>query len=81
MVSGDFGVGEDLSFVGSAKLNLTGRSTCVRRRCPHSQNAQADDADGVLTAEGDRTEEELRIFWRRRLMPGEQGTLFEDDIN
>ena len=41
----------------------------------------ADDAGGVLTAEGDRKEEELRIFWRRRLMPGEQGTLFEDDIN
>ena len=48
---------------------------------PALTNAQADDADGVLTAEGDRTEEELRIFWRRRLMPGEQGTLFEDDIN
>ena len=48
---------------------------------PALTNAQADDAGGVLTAEGDRTEEELRIFWRRRLMPGEQGTLFEDDIN
>ena len=48
---------------------------------PALTNAQADDADGVLTAEGDRTEEELRIIWRRRLMPGEQGTLFEDDIN
>ena len=40
---------------------------------PALTNAQADDAGGVLTAEG--------IFWRRRLMPGEQGTLFEDDIN
>ena len=29
---------------------------------PALTNAQADDADGVLTAEGDRTEEELRIF-------------------
>ena len=34
---------------------------------------------GLVLEGGDRTEEELRSFWRRRLLPGEQGSLFEDE--
>ena len=42
---------------------------------PVDENAAEDE---LLTAEGERTEEELRSFWRRRLLPGEQGSLFDE---